>query len=55
MIKRRLGEDFLNQITPSLDVKAVEVVRRGDVKGGKRKPRGDNKERAERKPREPKE
>jgi hypothetical protein len=54
MIKRRLGEDFLGLIAPSLEIKAVEIVRR-DVKGGKRKPRGEYKDRGDRKPREPRE
>lgn len=52
MIKRRFGDDFHTQLSDKLEVKVAEVVRKNVRDGGRRKPRGDNKERGERKPRE---
>lgn len=54
MIKKRLGEDFATRISSNIEIKAHEVVRRGERggRGQRRGPRGERGERGERKPRE---
>ena len=51
MIKKRFGETFAEAIKANLEIKTPEVARK-DARGGKRKPRENNK--GERKPREQK-
>ncbi len=43
MIKSRLGEDFATKIASNIEIKAIETKKNG--KDGKRKPRGDFKDR----------
>jgi hypothetical protein len=51
MIKRRYGEDVHAKLSGNLEVKAIETVKKYN-KDGKRKPRGDGKDKGDRKPRE---
>jgi len=54
MIKKRFGEDFATKISANIEIKAAEVPKR-DAKGGKRRPRVDGKDRAEKGERKPRE
>lgn len=39
MIKRRFGEDFATKISGNIEIKAAEVAKKRDNRGGKKNPK----------------